>query len=114
VVPSHLGIDEAAGRISPIHTHDRTGIVHVESAVEATFRLGQVFTEWDVALGDGRVGGYRDGRDGVRVGMFVDGRAFRGDPRGIVLQERQDLDLVVTTDGSTPRPPAAFRFPANY
>lgn len=113
-VPAHLGIDEAADRISPIHTHDRTGILHVESPVRRTFRLGQLFTEWDVALAAGRVGGYRDGRDGVRVAMFVDRRPYAGDPRGIVLRERQDLDVVVTTDGSDPAPPAAFAFPSNY
>ena len=113
-VPSHLGIDEAADRISPIHTHDRTGILHVESPVKRTFRLGQVFTEWDVALQEGRIGGYRDGSDGVRIGVFVDREAYRGDPRRIVLRERQDLDLVITTDGSDPVPPAAFAFPSNY
>jgi len=114
-VPAHIGIDTAADMYSPIHTHDTTGIVHVESPVPATFRLGQVFTEWDVALGPGRVGGYRDGLDGVRVAVFVDRKAVGGDPRSIVLRERQYIDLVVTTDGSAPTAPTeAFAFPANY
>jgi hypothetical protein len=114
-VPPLLGIDEAAKRISPIHTHDATGIIHVESPVVKTFRLGQVFAEWDVALGRGRVGVYRDGQDGDRVAVFVDRTAYTGDPARIVLGKRQDIDVVVTTDGSTPPAPrTAFSFPPGY
>jgi hypothetical protein len=114
-VPAHIGIDTAADRYSPIHTHDTTGVVHVESPVRRTFRLGQVFTEWDVALGPGSVGGYRDGRDGARVAVYVDRERYSGDPRDIVLRERQDLDLVVTTDGSAPPAPTTpYAFPSNY
>src|SRR5512146_1826793 len=50
VVPADIGIDEPAGTLSPVHTHDRSGIVHVECPVVATFRLGQLFTEWGVSL----------------------------------------------------------------
>jgi hypothetical protein len=114
-VPALLGIDEAAQRISPIHTHDTTGIIHVESPVVKTFRLGQVFTEWNVALGLGRVGGYLDGHDGDRVAVFVNRVAYPGDPSRIALGKRQDIDLVVTTDGSVPKAPTtAFAFPAGY
>ena len=114
-VPALLGIDEAAQRISPIHTHDRTGIIHVESPVVTTFRLGQVFTEWDVALGRGRVGAYQDGKDGDRVALFVNRKAYTGDPAALALGKRQDIDFVVTTDGSAPKAPTtAFAFPAGY
>lgn len=114
-VPAMLGIDEAARRISPIHTHDTTGIIHVESPEVTTFRLGQVFTEWDVALGRGRIGGFRDGRDGDRVALFVDRKRYTGDPAALVLGKRQDIDFVVTTDGSAPKAPTtAFAFPAGY
>jgi hypothetical protein len=114
-VPAHIGIDTVADRYSPIHTHDTTGIVHVESAVPRTFLLGQVFTEWDVELGPGSVGGYHDGRDGAQVAVFVDRERYRGDPRDVVLAERQDIDLVVTTDGSVPPAPTKpYPFPSNY
>lgn len=114
-VPAHIGIDTVAHRYSPIHTHDTSGVLHVESPVRSTFRLGQAFLEWDVALAAGRVGAYRDGRDGVREAVFVDRRRWTGDPRRIVLQERHDIEVVVTTDGSAPRAPSTgYRFPANY
>ena len=114
-VPALLGIDEAGRRIAAIHTHDTTGIIHVESPEVKTFRLGQVFTEWDVALGRGRVGGYQDGKDGDRVALFVNRKAYAGDPAALALGKRQDIDFVVTTDGSAPKAPTtAFAFPAGY
>jgi hypothetical protein len=42
--------------ISPLHTHDSTGIIHTESASPEPNTLGQFFTEWGVDLGDSCVG----------------------------------------------------------
>src|SRR5581483_8345176 len=47
-VPSGIGIQEAQGFISPIHTHDLSGIIHVESPFAADFTLGQFFDIWGV------------------------------------------------------------------
>ena len=38
--------------ISPLHTHDTSGIIHTESATTEDRRLGQLFTLWDVRLDD--------------------------------------------------------------
>ena len=65
-VPAEVGIDETAQRISPLHTHDSSGIVHVESDVKRDFSLGEFFTEWDVALSAGQIGSY-SGNDGYTV-----------------------------------------------
>ena len=114
-VPAHIGIDTVAHRYAPIHTHDTTGVLHVESPVASTFHLGQAFVEWDVALAADRIGGYRNGQDGVREAVFVDQRPYAGDPARIVLRERQDIDFVVTTDGATPVAPVSrYAFPSNY
>lgn len=117
-VPARIGIRVVGGRetdLSAIHTHDTTGVVHVESPVKRQFTLGQVFTEWSVLLEPGRVGSYRDGQDGTRVALFVDRRRSTGDPRAVVLTARQDIDFVITTDGSVPAaPPSGFAFPAGY
>ncbi len=47
-VPAEIGIGTTF--ISPIHTHDSSGILHVESPVKKDFTLGQFFTEWGVKL----------------------------------------------------------------
>src|SRR4051812_2167599 len=44
--------------ISPLHTHDDTGILHTESASPLPNTLGQFFTEWGVRLTRTCVGTY--------------------------------------------------------
>ena len=60
-VPENIGADEANQKISPLHTHDTTGVIHIESPVQASFSLGQVFTEWQVSLAADHLGGLRVG-----------------------------------------------------
>jgi hypothetical protein len=55
-VPADIGV--ASGFISPIHTHDSSGILHVESPVKKDFTLGQFFTEWNVNFDDNHIGRY--------------------------------------------------------
>jgi hypothetical protein len=112
-VPALLGIDEANASISPLHTHDESGIVHVESPVKTTFTLGQVFTEWDVALAAGRIGSY-SAASGDTMTTFVDGKQFAGDPAAIRLADHEDIDIVVTKAGEKATAPAAFTWPAGY
>jgi hypothetical protein len=111
-VPAYLGIDEQTEQLSALHTHDTSGILHVESPVQRTFHLDQAFAEWDVRLAKGAVGHYVAGQNGTRLTVFVDQKPYSGDPRNIVLTSHEDIDFVVTTDGSTPKAPAAFVWPS--
>jgi hypothetical protein len=113
-VPADIGIDVADRGISAIHTHDPSGIIHVESPTVRIFRLGQVFTEWDVRLGQGSIGPYVDGQDGATVAVFVGGKRVAGDPRRIALTEHEDIAVVVTHGGAAPAAPPAFAWPAGY
>jgi hypothetical protein len=113
-VPAEIGIDVAHRGISAIHTHDPSGIIHVESPTVRTFRLGQVFTEWDVRLGQGAIGPYVDGQDGAKVAVFVAGERVTADPRRIALTEHEDIAVVVTHGGAAPAAPPAFAWPAGY
>src|SRR6185369_5291791 len=49
-LPAGIGIDELDGFISPLHTHDTSGVIHVESPKVETFTLGQFFAVWGVRL----------------------------------------------------------------
>src|ERR1051326_4686973 len=49
-VPAEIGI--GGNFISPLHTHDTTGVIHVESPVIKDFKLGQFFTEWGLQFTD--------------------------------------------------------------
>jgi hypothetical protein len=80
--------------ISPLHTHDRSGILHTESASSVPNRLGQFFIEWGVALTPTCVGGYC-GLASPHV--YVNGKLYAGDPRGISLTDRKEIAIVIGT-----------------
>jgi hypothetical protein len=90
----------AAPCISPLHTHDTTGILHTESPTPTPNRLGEFFVEWDVRLDRSCVGGFC--RPRAPIAFFVDGRRYGGDPRAIGLADRREIAIVI---GS---PPAAI------
>jgi hypothetical protein len=97
-VPAEVGIDGAAEQISPLHTHDTTGVIHVESPVQATFTLGQFFTEWQVSLASDHIGSLTaDATHQLRA--YVNGKAVDGDPAAIVLHAHDEIALVYGTAG---------------
>ncbi|MEO3746538.1 hypothetical protein [Plantactinospora sp. B5E13] len=110
-VPAEIGIDEAGGGISPLHTHDTTGVLHVESPVKADFSLGQFFTEWQVALSQNQLGGLT-AADGKTLRAYVNGKPYTGDPAGIVLHAHDEIALVYGTPDQQANPPSSYAFPA--
>jgi hypothetical protein len=80
--------------ISPLHTHDNTGILHTESATAVPNRLGQFFTEWGVRLGRACVGGYCRPSN---LEFFVNGNRYAGDPRAIALTNHKEIAIVIGT-----------------
>jgi hypothetical protein len=120
-VPAGLGInvgadgqlpEHGAPGIAPLHTHDTSGVLHIEAPRDATFTLGQVFTEWGVALSPGRVGGYTTGDPaGRQVAVYVDGERYAGDPTRVVLKPHEEIAVVVS-DGGSVAVPKAYSFPA--
>lgn len=92
--------------ISPLHTHDYTGVLHTESTESRLNTLGEFFTEWGVRLDDGCVGGYCTPEASIQV--FVDGDRFEGDPATIELSDQKEIAIVI---GSPPATiPGSFDF----
>ncbi|HEU4643417.1 MAG TPA: Ig-like domain-containing protein [Gemmatimonadaceae bacterium] len=90
-----------------IHTHDRTGIIHVEPTEAGhTFTLGDFFDIWGEPLGSDGVAGYSG-----TVTTYVDGHRFTGDPRTIVLAEKQQITIEV---GTPLVAPPIYAYPNNY
>lgn len=82
-------IDRGAA-FSWLHTHDTTGVIHVESPVLRSFTLGEFFEVWGRPLGPDRVGPARG-----RVTALVNGVRFVGDPRRIPLGAHDVIQLSV-------------------
>ena len=111
-VPAGIGIDELEGFISPLHTHDESGVIHVESPDVRTFTLGEFFDVWGLRLTPRCLGGYcATGSKVLRV--FVDGKHFSGDPRSLPLAEHEEIVVAYGSRAQLPRPmPAQFDFAA--
>jgi hypothetical protein len=112
VVPAGMGIDAAARFISPIHTHDASGVVHVESPQIRTFTLGELFGVWGVRLTRTCLGGYC-AHGGDRLAVYADGRRVGGDPRVLPLAPHAEIVVAYGSRGELPHPvPSAYSFPA--
>lgn len=93
-VPAEIGIDHARRQISPLHSHDVTGVIHIESAdPKATFSLGQFFTEWQVSLGADHISGLRAGETNP-LKVYVNGMLKAGDPAAIMLAAHDEIAIV--------------------
>jgi hypothetical protein len=73
-----------------LHTHDTSGVIHVESPVLRSYSLGEFFDLWGEPLGRAQVGADRG-----RVTALVDGTPFGGDPRDIRLGRHTVIQLDV-------------------
>ncbi|MGC3979733.1 MAG: hypothetical protein QM808_00555 [Steroidobacteraceae bacterium] len=57
-VPASIGIVQPPTNCTyPLHTHNATGIIHVEAPAAALFTLGQLFAIWGQPLSPTDVGG---------------------------------------------------------
>jgi len=104
VVPAGIGIAEQF--ISPLHTHDASGVIHVESPTVRSFSLAEFFGLWGVRLTTTCLAGECGAG---KVHIFVDGKLV-GDPNLIILEPHQEIAVAF---GPPPKPvPSSYRFPS--
>jgi len=94
-VPKNIGIYRPQHIEGSLHTHDETGIVHMESTHPHHFTLGDFFTVWGVKLGPDRVGGLT-GLGGDKLHFYLNGKPLR-DPAAHRLR---DEDVIVIGYGA--------------
>jgi hypothetical protein len=105
-VPANIGIYDGQF-LTELHTHDPTGIMHVESPTRVNFDLGQFFGVWGVRLTGDCVGGYC--RNVTPWSVYVNGQSYSGDPSALVLKEHQEIVFVI---GTPPKKiPSSYKFP---
>ncbi len=111
-IPADIGINQVEGFISPIHVHDTSGVIHVESPVVQDFTLGQFFDIWGVQFNDQSIGGYSaDSANTLRV--YVNGVLAPSDVRSIVLKAHQEIVVTYGTEEELPKPiPSSYSFAA--
>ena len=92
-VPDDVGRPIVGQCLYWLHTHTPNGIIHVESPAFRTFTLGQFFDVWGEPLSTTVAASARTKPGGMRV--YVDGRAYAGNPRKIELAQHTDIAIEV-------------------
>jgi hypothetical protein len=97
-VPALIGINDGA-YLTELHTHDASGIIHVESeSADKNYTLGSFFAEWGIHLNSKCVGAYCQGYT-----WYVNGKKQTGHPWNLVLRAHQVIVIAIG------RPPKKIR-----
>jgi hypothetical protein len=81
--------------LSPLHTHDPSGVIHTESIKDnqEPYTLGQFFTEWGVTLDDQCVGEFC--KSDTSIAVYLDGKKYDGNPAEIKLKSHLEIAIIV-------------------
>lgn len=107
-VPAFIGI--TTGQICWLHTHDTSGIIHVEAGDNRTFTLGDFFAVWRQPLSQTAIGAESVG-GGESIQVTVNQQPYTGAPETIVLRSREDIVLQLGPPFLTLQP---FVWPPEY
>ncbi len=105
-LPALIGIDDNAF-LTELHTHDNSGILHVESPTQRSFILGQAFGEWGVKLTPTCISTLCG-----KLSWWVNGKKMPAgsNPAQLVLKAHQEIVIV---SGKKPAHlPTSYKFPA--
>ena len=107
-VPADIGIYNG---ITPVHTHDTSGIVHIESPdANAVYTLGQFFDIWGVKLTSSSIGGYvNDATD--KLAVFDNGKPIQ-DPASLALAKHHEIVITYGTAQEQPYVAKSYNFPS--
>lgn len=105
-VPKDIGIEVGKQFEASMHTHDGTGIVHMEAPRRYPFTLGDFFSVWGVKLGPAQVGGLT-GLGGDRLHFYLNGKPL-ANPAAHVLKNGDSVVIGYGADDSFPHTPSTF------
>jgi hypothetical protein len=116
-VPAAIGIPGAQAQSTPqglaigsgtcfywLHTHAADGIIHIESPIQRTYTLGDLFDEWGQRLGPDQLGPVTG-----PVTALYNGQVYQGNPRDIPLTAHAQIQLEA---GQPLVAPAHITFPS--
>ncbi len=85
-----------------MHTHDGTGLIHLEPNTATDLTLGMLFDLWGQPLTASNVAGYEG-----ELSVFVDGVRYDGDVRSIIFESHEHVCLEI---GRPLAPPPTYIF----
>jgi hypothetical protein len=91
-VPASIGINDGA-YLTELHTHDGSGIIHVEAGETFPYTLGQFVSVWGVRLSKQCIGGYC-ATPSKPLRFYLDGKLSLGNPNDLVLKNHEEIAIV--------------------
>ena len=104
-VPAQVGIDPQAQFLAPLHTHDTTGVIHMEATQAYPFTLGQFFDVWGVKFTSTQLGSYQAGNGNV-LATYVNGKQVPDGPSYVLKPH----DLVMVGYGRPGSFPTSYQY----
>jgi hypothetical protein len=101
-VPENVGQRPLSHCLYWVHTHTPDGIIHIEAPTDRAFTLGDFFQVWGQPLSTSEVATVRAPKGSAHK-VWVDGKAYAGDPRKIKLESH--TDIVIEAGPPFPTPP---------
>jgi hypothetical protein len=108
-VPANVGIDQSSQFLTSLHTHDDSGVIHMEAVQPYPFKLGQFFQVWNVPFSATQLGSYQVGK-GLVLQTWVNGKQIKGDPVNYVMKAHDRIVVGFGKPGSFPTK-NNFKFP---
>jgi hypothetical protein len=105
-LPADIGLDPAKHIETSLHTHDRTGIIHMEAAHPYNFTLGDFFSVWGVKLGPAQLGGLT-GYGGDKLHFYLNGQPL-SDPATHILHNGDSIVIGYGPPSGYPHTPSTF------
>jgi hypothetical protein len=105
-IPADIGIEVSKGKETSLHTHDATGIIHMETNHRYPFTLGDFFSVWGVKLGPAQLGGLT-GLGGDHLHFYLNGKTL-ANPAAHVMHNGDSIVIGYGPDKSFPHTPNTF------
>jgi hypothetical protein len=108
-VPELIGIKPEDRCLYWLHTHDDSGIIHIESPVKKEFTLGQFFDIWNKKFDNTHLLNYTtNNKSSIMLSVYVNGKKIdnKTDFRDIPLNSHDEIAIVY---GSS-----AYNIPPRY
>jgi hypothetical protein len=101
-IPAQIGINSTC--FYWMHTHQTSGIVHIEAPKDSAsrgFTLGDFFAVWHQPLNSKQVATFKLGK-GDQVKVWVDGKPYTGDPSKVVMKSHTQVVVEIGPEFGDP------------
>jgi hypothetical protein len=99
-IPQNLGIASDQSCLYWLHTHDTSGVIHVEAPNQQVFTLGTFFKEWSGVFPQQQYPVQLSSTDGWKV--YVNGKPYTGDFHKIELSAHTLITMAYQSPNAVP------------